>query len=71
MSTLHEQPPSLPGQPSRSPGLAVIAWLFLTSAIVPMAMAIRGEGRTPLAIGLGMCAVGAVLLVVARQRRRG
>ena len=57
------------GQPTTS-GLAVIAWLVMTSAIVPLAMGAHGDGRGYLWVGLAMVASGIALLVAARFNRR-
>lgn len=56
------------GQPATA-GLAVVAWLILTSAIVPLAMAAHGDGRGYLWAGLAMVASGVALLIARRLTR--
>lgn len=50
----------------KTPGIKVIGWLLIVSAIVPMAMAAHGEGRGPLEIGFALLVSGVGLVVAAR-----
>lgn len=61
-------PPSGSGDPASS-GMAVIAWLVLTSAIVPLAMGAHGDGRGYMWAGLAMVASGVALLIASRLTR--
>lgn len=69
-ATRNISPPGGRGQPTTS-GLAVIAWLVLTSAIVPLAMGAHGDGRGYLWAGLAMVVSGIALLLAARLNRPG
>jgi hypothetical protein len=53
----------------KTPGIKVIGWLLITSAIVPMAMAAHGEGRGPLELGLALLVAGLGMVLAARWHR--
>ena len=73
MSTSHTIRPVSPhtgsGQP-QTPGLSVLGWLILCFAIMPVSMAIKGEGPLYMWIGLAMVAAGLGMLLVERRVRR-
>lgn len=62
--------PSGGGERPASSGLSVVGWLFLTAAIVPMAMVAHREGMAALWTAAVMIATGVALLGLARLRRR-
>lgn len=69
MTTLQtERPehPSADGRGPTKPGMAVIGWLILCFAIVPLSMAAHGDGRVYTDVGLGMLGIGIVLVVIHR-----
>lgn len=73
MSTLSPIQPATPSSGSdrpQTPGLVVLGWLTLCFAIMPVAMAVRGDGRMYTWIGLAMVTAGAGILLAARTVRR-
>ena len=49
--------------------VAVLGWLLVVFAIIPLTMGGRGEGHTLLVAGGVMVAAGVVLVVLGRMRR--
>ena len=75
MSTLTPAQPSTPPTGSdrpQTPGAGVLGWLILIFAIMPVAMALRGDGGTYVWISLVMITLGVGMVLAARtiHRRR-
>jgi hypothetical protein len=73
MSTLSPIQPATPSAGNdrpQTPGVGVLGWLVLTFAIMPVAMAIRGDGQLYTWIGLVMLTLGVGMVLAARIVRR-
>lgn len=63
--------PSGSGSPS-TPGAAVVGWLLVCFAIIPLSMAAHGEGRGPVETGVAMLVLGLGMVIGSKiLRRRG
>ncbi len=74
MSTPAAFPSTAPlntGNRQQRPGMAVVGWLMLSFAIMPITMAAHGDGTIYSWTGLLMVAVGAGLVVATRRAQRG
>ena len=52
-------------------GAAVVGWLVLCFAIIPLAMAVHGDGRVYTTIALVMLGAGGLMVLVSRLVSRG
>jgi len=57
---------TVPGAPT--PGIAVLGWLLVAFAIVPLAMAVKGDGTVYGWIGGAAVGLAVVLIGAARWR---
>lgn len=69
LQTMEPEHPTADGRGPTKPGLAIIGWLCLCFAIIPLTMAVHGDGRVYTDVGLGMLVVGAALVAVHRLSR--
>jgi hypothetical protein len=67
MRTGHPAPDERPA----GTGAAVVGWLVLCFAIIPLAMAVHGDGRVYTTIGLVMLGAGGLMVLVSRLASRG
>ncbi len=70
LSPIQSATPSTGSDRPQTPGLGVLGWLILTFAIMPVAMAVRGDGRLYTWIGLVMVTLGVGLVLASRMVRR-
>ena len=61
--------PAPDGRPAGT-GAAVVGWLVLCFAIIPLAMAVHGDGRVYTTIGLVMLGAGGLMVLVSRLASR-
>lgn len=65
MTEIRPQSSTLPGaQTPSTPGRKVAGWLLVCFAVIPLAMAARGEGARYLWTGAAIAAVGGALVLV-------
>lgn len=58
------------GRPAGT-GAAVIGWIVLCFSIIPLAMAVHGDGRVYTTLGLVMLGAGGLTVAVSRLTGRG
>lgn len=56
---------------SAGTGAAVVGWLVLCFSIIPVAMAVHGDGQVYTTVGLVMLGAGGILVLVSRLASRG
>jgi hypothetical protein len=69
MTTLQAVKPELQsasGNGPKTPGIVIIGWLLLCFAIIPLTMAVHGDGRVYTHFALGMLVIGAAFVAIPR-----
>ncbi len=69
-NALHATPHPPEGSQPAGSGSALLGWLLLCFAVIPLTMAAHGDGPGYLVGGLVMTAAGCALIAVARLSRR-
>jgi len=67
--TVRSDDPLASGSGPTTPGMVVVGWFVLCFAIIPLAMAVHGDGRVYTNLALGMLVIGALLIVFSRLGR--
>lgn len=69
LQTVNSGHPSARGSGPTTPGMAVAGWLVLCFAIIPLSMAVHGDGHAYTNLGLGLLLTGGALVAMARLGR--
>jgi len=69
LQTVKLETPMASGSGPKTPGMVVVGWLVLCFAIIPLSMAVHGDGRVYTCLALGMFLIGAALVAIPRLGR--